>query len=452
MSIKISIIGAGSSVFSLNMIRDLCTTKNLSGCTVHFMDIDEGRLDASYTLCKRYADECELKLELLKTTNREECLTNADFVINTALHVGYDKWIEGWEIAKKHGYSYGGSLHIMHDEGFWINFYQLKLIEDVYLDIQRICPNAWYLLVSNPVSAGVTYMKRKYPKAKIIGLCHGVGGVHHISNVLGLNPKDVQFEVSGVNHFIWLTHFTHKGQNAFPLLDRWIKEKSEEYFKTCRISDAVGPKAVDLYKKFGVFPIGDTGNPGGGAWAWWYHTNADTEKKWNEGPDWWFKEIYFNANKVLVDSIHSAAYDIETPVTDVFPPGNTGEPMIKVIESIAFDIPRMIVTNIINDGEYVAGVPKDFQVELNTWVDAQGVRGVKQKPLPLAVQAYMQSDRIAMINMELSAYEHGDFNGLLSLIMMDPWTKTEQQARDLINDIFNMDGMETLKNHFSGGR
>ena len=448
MAIKISIIGAGSSVFSLSMIRELSTTKNLRGCTVHFMDIDEERLDASYTLCKRYAAECGLEFTLLKTTNREECLKGADFVINTALHVGYDKWVEGWKIAQKHGYRYGGSLHIMHDEAFWINHYQFKLMEDVYLDMQRICPNAWYLLVSNPVSAGVTYMKRKYPDAKLVGLCHGVNGIYHISDVLGLKREDIQFEVSGVNHFVWLTHFTHKGEDVFPLLDKWIEEHSEEYFQTCRTSDAVGPKAVDLYKKFGVFPIGDTGNPGGGAWGWWYHTDAEIETRWKEGPKWWFDEIYFNANEKLVNSIRAAAYDLETPVTKVFPPEQTGEPMIAVIESIAFDIPKMIVTNIINDGEYIKGVPKDFQVELSTLVDGQGIRGIKQKPLPLAVQAHMQSDRIAMINMEIAAYENRDYDALLGLIMMDPWTQTEEQARKLIHDILNMEGMETMKEHY----
>lgn len=44
MTVKIVLIGAGSAVFSLSIIRDLCLTPNLKGSTVTFMDIDEARL------------------------------------------------------------------------------------------------------------------------------------------------------------------------------------------------------------------------------------------------------------------------------------------------------------------------------------------------------------------------------------------------------------------------
>ena len=112
------------------------------------MDIDEKRLDASYTLCMRLAKQMGIRLNISKTTSREEALTGADFVVNTILIGGYRGWKEGWSIAKKWGYRMGGSMHIMHDEAFWINFYQLRMIEDVQRDIKRICPNAWYLPVS----------------------------------------------------------------------------------------------------------------------------------------------------------------------------------------------------------------------------------------------------------------------------------------------------------------
>ena len=56
----------------------------------------------------------------------------------------------------------------MHNEAFWVNFYQLKLMEEIYLDIQRFCPNAWMLMIANLAQTGVTYLCRKYPGAKII--------------------------------------------------------------------------------------------------------------------------------------------------------------------------------------------------------------------------------------------------------------------------------------------
>ena len=54
---KIAIIGAGSAIFSLNLIGDLCLTESLQGSTISLMDINERRLDAIYLLCRRYAEE-----------------------------------------------------------------------------------------------------------------------------------------------------------------------------------------------------------------------------------------------------------------------------------------------------------------------------------------------------------------------------------------------------------
>src|SRR5258708_40208466 len=111
MKPKISIIGAGSAVFSLNLIRDVCLTPNLRGSTVSLMDSNQQRVEAVYTLCKRYAEEVGITLHLQKTTDRRAALEGADFVINTALVAGHSHLREGWQIGQQHGYRFGGSLH-----------------------------------------------------------------------------------------------------------------------------------------------------------------------------------------------------------------------------------------------------------------------------------------------------------------------------------------------------
>ncbi len=62
--IKLGVIGAGSAVFSLGLVRDLCATEGLYGSTITLMDIDEGRLDNIHKLATRYVDE--LKIDLIK--------------------------------------------------------------------------------------------------------------------------------------------------------------------------------------------------------------------------------------------------------------------------------------------------------------------------------------------------------------------------------------------------
>ena len=447
MNTKISIIGAGSAVFSLSMIRDICLTPNLQGSTVTFMDIDQGRLDSAHHLCERYAREVGIELNLQKTLDRREALEGADFVVNTALVDGHRGMREGWEIAKRHGYRFGGSYHIMHDEAFWINYYQYVLFEEVVQDMMEICPDAWQLLVANPVLAGTTYLARKYPEHKFVGLCHGYGGVFHLAKELGLDRGDITYELPGVNHFLWLTEFYHKGEDAFPLIDEWIEKESAAYWETCGNSDGMGPKAIDLYQRFGAFPIGDTGNPGGGTWPWWYHSDDETEKRWQEDPNTWY-EGYFTHGAERVANIASWAADESVKLTDHIEPKMSGESMVGIIESIACDIPRTYIVNILNSGDYVPGVPLDFQVEVPALVSKGGIQGIQTNGLTPELIAYILHDRVAPVEIELEAYETHNKELLVQLILMDPWTRSEEQACAMLEEILALPYHKEMLGHY----
>jgi alpha-galactosidase len=446
MSKKISLIGAGSAVFSLNLIKDLCLTPGLQGSTVSFMDVDAARLEGAYNLCRRYAKEVGLDLKLERTLDRRECLKGADFVINTALDGGHSRLREGWRIAREHGYRFGGSLHIVHDEAFFVNFYQLRLMESILKDILDICPDAWYVLVANPVLAGVTYMKRKYPQAKIVGMCHGVHGVYSLSQAMGLEKEHVTFEAPGVNHFLWLTKFLYKGEDAFPLLDSWIASKGEAYWQNCGMSGHEGPKQVDLYRRLGAFPIGDTATVGGGTWGWWYHTDDTTQTHWREDPDKWY-DWYFSSGLDIVKKIRETAENPMVKVSEVFP-GHSNESILPLIEALACDVERVVIVNIMNEGGLVPGVPENFQVEVPALVSAKGIQGIRTAGLPKPVLFWLLRDRVAPVEMELEAFTRGDKELLLSVILMDPWTRNETQAQAMLNTILDMPLNREMKEYY----
>jgi alpha-galactosidase len=444
---KISIIGAGSAVFSLRLIRDLCLAPGLRGSSVSLMDIDQERLDGVHALCRRYAEEVGAELDLSATTDRRASLDGADFVVVTALAAGHDRLRAGWAVAAEHGYRFGGSLHVMHDEAFWVNFYQFRLFASLIEDILALCPDAWVQLVANPVLAAVTALPRQYPDLKIVGLCHGFHGVYYLADLLGLDRDGITFEVPGVNHHVWLTHCYHRGEDVFPLIDEWIATKAPAYWETCPLSDHQGPKAIDLYRRFGVFPIGDTGTPGGGAWGWWYHTDDATERRWREDPAGWYDRHFVRGEERLAE-IKSLAADRGRRVTDVFPPKPSGEVMVPIIESIACDIPRTIVVNIPNDAAYVPGIPQDFAVEIPALVSKRGIQGIQTHGLPAPVIAHILRDRVAPVTLELEAYEQGSRDLLLQLLLTDPWTRSEQQASNLLDAILGLPFNEEMREHY----
>ena len=444
--IKISVIGAGSGAFSLQLIRDLCLTPSLAGSTVSFMDIDEQRLDAAHTLCTRYAAELGAGLSMEKTTDRRASLDGADFVVTTALSAPHERLRAGWEIARRHGYRWGGSYHVMYDEAFWINFYQLRLFESIAEDILQVCPSAWHLLVANPVLAGVTHLGRRYPNARTVGICHGSHAVYSVADILGLKRSDISFEVSGVNHFIYLTSLRARGVNGFRVLDEWIRDKSEDHWKTST-NDPLCPKLVDIYRRFGVLPIGDTASWSGASWPWWYHSDDATEKRWLQDPAWGWQDYFSHVEKNARD-IQLWSADPNIRVSDCIPPDRSEEIMIPLIESIARDMPRVFITNIMNTRGLVEGVPENFQVELPTLVSGRGVQGMRTVPLPAAVRAHILRDRVAPVELELDAFIRGSREMLAELVLTDRWSVSEAQVGSFIDEILSLPYHAELREHY----
>ena len=434
--IKISIIGAGSGCFSLAMVRDICLNKNLQGSTISFIDIDVERLDAVHTLCTRYAAELGSNLELEKTTDRRESLKNADFVINTALAAGHERLKEGFRIAYKHGFRFPGSYHIMYDEAFWINFYQLRLMEALTEDMLEICPDAWHLMVMNPVVAGTTHILRKYPKAKMVGLCHGYNEVKRLADELGVKKDELNYEIAGVNHFVWLTSMFGKGEDKCAALLEAAKG-SENPRKR-------------LFELLGVHPIGDTAGWTGALWPWWNnmeHSGLDfwkddlTETK--HGWDSYFNRVYKNA-----EDIKRHSKDMSVKLTDIYPPNATDELMVPLIESIACDIPRVFIVNILNTNEFVPGIPNDFEVEIPALCSKRGVQGIKTAGLPKPILLHALRDRVVPVEMELEAYEKGSKELLLQVILMDKWCTSKEQAEAFLDEILALPYHEEMRNHY----
>ena len=448
MTSRIVIIGAGSAMFSLSLIRDLCLTPTLAGSSVVFVDVDAQRLAGAHELCRRYAAELGVNLMLEQTTDRRAALRGADFVVNTALVAGHRALRDGWAIARRHGYRMGGSLHVVHDEAFWVNFFQFALFDAVAGDMLELCPDAWLLQVANPVLAGVTWLGRRYPALKVIGLCHGFMGVYNLADQLGLPRQGLRFEIPGVNHFVWLTALEHDGRDVLPLVDRWLAEQAPSYWEHCRSSDGLGPAPADLYRRLGRFPIGDTATPGGGSWPSWYHADDATERAWHEDPMAWWDEVYFGEAERTVAKLRRVAEDPAARVTDLVPPGKSGEVMVDVIESIACDLPRVLVGNVLNTGGFVPGVPADFAVEVPTRVSAAGVEGLATRRLPPAILARLWRDRLAPVEVELAAYAQGSRELLRQLILMDPFSRSLGQAAALLDDILAMRRHAAMAAHY----
>jgi alpha-galactosidase len=426
---KIAIIGAGSAQFSGGIIRDLCVTPNLYGTKLTLMDVDAQRLKFIADMGKKLAREIGGSIEFETTMDRAEALKGADYVINTAQDQGHSWAGAQARMMRAAGFSGGGMLGML---------YQTLFLVDVARDMQRHCPDALHIQSANPVFEGGTAMHRQ-TGIKTIGLCHGHYGYREIADVLGLERAHVTARMYGFNHWIWMTDFRYKGEDAYPLIDRWIEEKSEDYWRLERryADQQMSRAAIHQYKMFGLMPIGDTPRmmdyPS--MVGWLYNKTLEAKKYWYsqqggfDSEEGWAQYLE-DLNNNLLD-IQRVASDENSRVTDVFEPVQSDEQIVPIIESLECDIPRVYQVNIPNRGRLVDGFPEDIVVECEAVVSGAGVRGIQMGRLPSQVMAGAMNPRFAQCELLCEA-STGSIEALRVALLMHHGAKSLQQVDELI--------------------
>ena len=439
MGIKISIIGAGSGQFSLGIVRDLCLSPGLWGSTVSFMDIDEARLERVHNVAARYTAELGADLRFEKTLDRRESLDGADFVINTAMVVGWDSLRLMERVTAQHGYPQ--TIYID-------DFQQFILFLAIIRDMEVLCPDAWYIQSANPVFEGCTLITR-HSAIKSVGLCHGFhGGVRKIARTLGLDPEQVEAQAYGINHCIWLTKFFYQGRDAYPLLDEWIERQARDYWASpsCGVSDEMGPKAVDVYRRVGLFPVGDTATPGGGSYFRWYHADRETERRWQEDPTAWYDRHVQHVGE-QVAALAQAAGALTVKVTEVFPPERTFETNVAIIDALVNDRPAVFQVNIPNQGA-IPSIADDVVVEIPALVSGAGIQGLHVGDLPRPALCHVL-DKIVMMERELEAFRTRRRELLLEWVLANPWTRTIEQAQGVLEALLALPFNAALAAYFA---
>ena len=81
MSLKITMIGAGSIGFTRRLIADILTVPELGSAHFSLMDINEHNLSMVHQLVERDIQANGVTATVTATTDRREALLNADYII-----------------------------------------------------------------------------------------------------------------------------------------------------------------------------------------------------------------------------------------------------------------------------------------------------------------------------------------------------------------------------------
>jgi len=444
---KIVLLGAGSARFALQMITDLCLTPGLAGAEIVLVDPDEARLGWVLTLAQRLVNELGVDLTFSRETDRRIALSDASFVINTALAGGRGLMDQDRALLESYGYYRGIGVNAPHR--------QLQLMLDIARDVAECCPRAWVLQAANPVPEGCTLMGRA-TGIRVIGVCHGYREVGHLARLLGLDPALVTCEAIGINHCLWATRLELDGVDLYPRLHQWKETVAPAFYRYWQGRHAdyqlskVTWHLLDLY---GLLPVGDTTRA---IWpeVWWYHTDAETKDRWYGPGGGWDGEGGHQANLAWLSSslaqLRATALDPACCVSETFPLAPSEWQIVPLIDSLCHNRRKVYQVNIPNHGA-IPGLPDDFVVEVPAVVDASGCCPAVTTPLSPLVFSGAILPRWLLAERLIAAMQTGDARYLLQTYVSDHKTASFDQARDALCALLDAPWNADMAAHYQTG-
>ena len=234
--IKITFMGAGSTVFARNVLGDCMCSPALCESEIALYDIDAQRLEDSAIILNAINNNVNEGRATIKTylgvENRKDALRDANFVVNAIQVGGYDPCtITDFEIPKKYGLkqTIADTLGI---GGIMRALRTIPVMEEFAKDMEEVCPNCLFMNYTNPMGMLTGYMQR-YTNVNTVGLCHSVQiCTSELFKKLGMEDKlEGRVEsIAGINHMGWLLDIKDKdGNDLYPeIREKAAKKNAEE--------------------------------------------------------------------------------------------------------------------------------------------------------------------------------------------------------------------------------
>lgn len=438
---KITFMGAGSTVFARNVIGDCMCVESLRDSTFALYDIDGDRLKQSQTILEAMRTtlggygkiECYLGVE-----NRKEALRGANFVVN-AIQVGlYDPCtIIDFEVPKKYGLrqTIGDTLGI---GGIMRALRTIPVLQDFADDMEEVCPDALFLNYTNPMAMLSGYMQR-YTGVNTIGLCHSVQTCSKdLLTNLGLEDKlDCRKElIAGINHMAWLLEIKDKdGNDLYPAIKERVQAKLDD-------PDFKDKVRLEYIKNFGYYCTESSEH--NSEYNMFYIKSKYPEliEKYNipldEYPrrcinqiEGWKKEY----EELLANGVkeHTRSHEYAS----------------RIMESIVTGVPSQIGGNVINTDHLITNLPAEACVEVPCLVNGYGITPCHVGPLPVQCAA-MNMTNINVQLLTIEAARTKKLEHIYQAAMLDPHTGSEldiDTIKKMVDDLIVAHGDYLPKYH-----
>ena len=447
--VKVAYIGAGSLQFGPIIVQDILMSSSLcqNGLEIHLMDIEKDHLNHVIEHGEYVNEKLNRQAKIIATTDRDEALQDADFVICALEKNRNMYWAQDFHIPRKYGFKqvYGenggvGSLfHALRN---------IKVIMDLARAMEKLCPAAILLNFSNPehkICEAVT----RLTSIKAVGLCHGVFmGREQLSELLDVPLNDLQTKACGINHFTWFQEIKRKstGEDLYPKL-REVEQKGDWLAKWHEL--ALGRI---LFRRFGQWPSPASNHYGeyirwaeefvipqlqffydpseGHPWennqipeGVYTVDRVDYEREWNK--DWSKKLLPVGSTEEIQLENEDGSFK------------SSGEIATQIMESVVSNEKQWLeAVNVPNNGA-IPNLPDALVVELPAYCDAGGIQPVAMEPIPEGIAATIRL-HASIHQLLVEAYNEQSKGKLLQAILIEPTVNSYRNAVDMCNEMMTL--------------
>ena len=419
---KITFLGAGSTVFARNVLGDCMCTPELCRAEMALYDIDAKRLEESQIILEainRNVNEGRARIRTyLGVENRREALSGADFVVNAIQVGGYEPCtVIDFEIPKKYGLrqTIADTLGI---GGIMRALRTIPVMEDFARDMEAVCPSTLFLNYTNPMAILTGYMQR-YTNVRTVGLCHSVQVCsEHLLKKLGMEDKleGRRETIAGINHMGWLLDIRDReGNDLYPEIRARAARMNAEQ------------KHDDMVRFEYIKHLG-------------YYCTESSEHNSEYNP-WFIKsrypELIERYNIPLdeyprrgVERMEGGEREKESILND----GKaTHERSLEyasyIMQAVVTGRPYRIGGNVLNTG-LIDNLPAEACVEVPCMVDSNGINPCHVGALPLQLAAMNMSNiNVQLLTIEAAVTRERD--KIYQAAMMDPHTAAELSLDDI---------------------
>ena len=446
--LKITFMGAGSTVFARNVLGDVMCTPALRECEIALYDIDGQRLEESRRILdtiNRNVNEGRAVIKsYLGVEERKEALRGAKFVVN-AIQVGfYDPCtIIDFEVPKKYGIqqTIADTLGI---GGIMRALRTIPVMADFARDMEEVCPDAYFLNYTNPMAMLTGYMLR-YTKIKTVGLCHSVQVCsEHLMKHLGMEDclEGRKELIAGINHMGWLLEIRDKeGNDPYPEIRRRAAEKNAAALAPG------GEKHGDMVRFDYMEKLG-------------YYCTESSEHNAEYNPFYIkpaYPEMIERYNIPLDEYPRRCINQIagwEKLSRELLEDASLSHTRSReyasyIMEAIVTDSPIRIGGNVLNTGRLLTDFPEQACVEVPCLVDGQGIHPTYVGALP-PVLAAMNMTNINPQLLTIEAARTRRKEDILRAVMLEPRCAAQLSIDDMarmVDDLIEAHGpyMEMYK-------